>query len=49
MVKNMNNELIKEVDLIIKDEIEKANLVEEYYSRKVLKAFKDNNLLKFYP
>ena len=42
----MNNELIKEVDLLIKDEIEKANLVEEYYSRKVLKAFKDNNLVE---
>ena len=42
----MNNELIKEVDLLIKDEIEKANLIEEYYSRKVLKAFKDNNLVE---
>ncbi len=42
----MNSELIKEVDLLIKDEIEKANLVEEYYSRKVLKAFKDNNLVE---
>ena len=40
------NEAIKEVDLLIKDEIEKANLVEDYYSRKVLKAFKDNNLLE---
>ena len=38
------NETIKEVDLLIKDEIEKANRVEEYYSNKVLKAFKDNNL-----
>ena len=42
----MNNELIKEVDLLIKDEIEKANIIEEYYSRKVLKAFKDNNLVE---
>ena len=40
----MNKELIKEVDFLIKDEIEKANRVEEYYSNKVLKAFKDNNL-----
>ena len=44
MVKSMNNELIKEVDSIIKDQIDKANVVEEYYSSKVLKAFKDNNL-----
>ena len=42
----MNNELIKEVDLLIKDEIEKANSIEEYYSNKVLKAFKDNNLVE---
>ena len=42
----MNNELIKEVDLLIKDEIDKANLVEEYYSSKVLKAFKNNNLVE---
>ena len=34
MVKNMNNELIKEVDLLIKDEIEKANLIEEYLVEK---------------
>ena len=40
----MNNDLIKEVDLLIKDEIDKANKVEEYYSNKVLKAFRDNNL-----
>jgi len=40
----MNDELIKEVDLLIKDQIDKANLVEAYYSRKVLKAFKNNNL-----
>ena len=40
----MNNELIKEVDNLIKEKIEKANRIEEYYSNKVLKAFKDNNL-----
>ena len=40
----MNNELIKEVDSIIKDQIEKANEIESFYSSKVLKAFKDNNL-----
>ena len=40
----MNNELIKEVDLLIKDEIDKVDLIESYYSNKVLKAFKDNNL-----
>ncbi len=40
----MNNELIKEVDLLIKDQIDKVDLIESYYSNKVLKAFKDNNL-----
>ena len=40
----MNNELIKEVDSIIKDQIDKANEIESFYSSKVLKAFKDNNL-----
>lgn len=40
----MNKELIKEVDSIIKDQIDKVDLVESYYSSKVLKAFKDNNL-----
>jgi len=40
----MNNELIKEVDLLIKNQIEKANSIESFYSSKVLKAFKDNNL-----
>ena len=42
----MNNELIKEVDSIIKDKIDKANEIESFYSSKVLKAFKDNNLLE---
>ena len=42
----MNNELIKEVDSIIKDQIDKANEIESFYSSKVLKAFKDNNLLE---
>ncbi len=40
------NEAIKEVDLLVKDEFEKADLVEIHYSTKVLKAFKDNNLLE---
>ena len=40
------NETIKEVDLLIKDEIEKVNSIEEYYSNKVLKAFKNNNLVE---
>ena len=40
----MNDELIKEVDLLIKDQIDKANLVETYYSNKVLQAFRNNNL-----
>ena len=40
----MKNELNKEVDSIIKDQIEKANEIESFYSSKVLKAFKDNNL-----
>ena len=40
----MNNELIKEVDLLIKDEIEKVNLIESFYSNKVLKAFKNNTI-----
>ena len=40
------NEAIKEVDLLVKDEFEKADLVEIHYSNKVLKAFKDNNLLE---
>lgn len=40
----MNNELIKEVDSIIKDKIDKANEIESFYSSKVLKAFKNNNL-----
>ena len=40
----MNNELIKKVDSIIKNQIDKANEIESFYSSKVLKAFKDNNL-----
>ena len=40
------NEAIKEVDLLVKAEFEKADLVEIHYSNKVLKAFKDNNLLE---
>ncbi len=40
----MNDELIKEVDLLIKDQIDKANIIETYYSKKVLNAFRNNNL-----
>ena len=40
----MNDELIKEVDLLIKDQIDKANTIEAYYSKKVLNSFRNNNL-----
>jgi len=40
----MNDELIKEVDLLIKDQIDKVNFIESYYSKKVLQAFRSNNL-----
>ena len=36
----MNDELIKKVDLKIKDEIDKIDKLEEYYSLKVLEAFR---------
>ncbi len=36
----MNNELIKKVDLKIKDELDKIDKLEEYYSLKVLDAFR---------
>ncbi len=36
----MNDELIKKIDLKIKDEIDKIDKLEEYYSLKVLEAFK---------
>lgn len=40
----MNNELIKLVDEKIKEQINNVNLVEEYYSEKVLEAFNKFNL-----
>ena len=36
----MNDELIKKVDLKIKDELDKIDKLEEYYSLKVLEAFR---------
>ena len=40
----MNKELINKVDLKIKDQINKIDELEEYYSEKIIKAFKNNNL-----